>query len=110
MLFALYPTITQNYFWLAFLTCLGTLQWAAARHGKLALSLIGPWGLGWLGATLGLLGAISSFGWFFLSTPGLFEPGLAGGELSALFAAGGGCALVVTRLAGAWWQSFTSAR
>ncbi len=108
MLFALYPTITQHYFLLAFLTCLGTLQWIAARRGKLHLSLSGPWGLGRLGAGLGILCVITSFGWFFLATPGLFEPGLAGGELSTLFAAGGGCALVVTRLAGACWHKIHS--
>lgn len=104
MLFAQYPIITQNYFLLAFLTCLGTLQWIAARRGRPGLSLLGPWGLGWPGAILGMGCVVSSFGWFFLSTPGLFEPGLAGGELSTLFAAGGGCALVLARLAGALWQ------
>lgn len=104
MLFAQYPTITQNYFLLAFWACLGLLQWIAARRSHLGLSLLGSWGLGWGGPILGGLGVIISFGWFFHSTPGLFEPGLAGGELSTLFVAGGGCALVVTRLTGLWWQ------
>ncbi|MFN8458213.1 MAG: hypothetical protein U0401_26775 [Anaerolineae bacterium] len=108
MLFTQYPTIVQNYFLLAFLTCLGTLQWVAGRRGQLSLSLLGPWGLGRMGVLAGWVGIIGSFAWFFRSTPGLFAPGLAGGELSALFAAGGGCALVITRLAGACWQKIAS--
>jgi hypothetical protein len=44
------------------------------------------------------------FGWFFTFTPGLFSPGLAGGELTTLFGAGGLSALLVTRLAGGVWQ------
>lgn len=104
MLFGLYPTITQNYFILCFVACLGTLQWAAARHHKAAISLLGPWGLGRLGQMIGgvLIGV--SFTWFFAATPGLFSPGLAGGELSTLFATGGLSALAVARLAGALWQ------
>jgi hypothetical protein len=54
---------------------------------------------------LGLSLAVAAFIWFFTATPGLFTSGLAGGELSSLFAAGGGCALLVTRLAGLLWQT-----
>jgi hypothetical protein len=104
MLFTLYPTITQNYFILCFVSCLGTLQWAAAHNHKPALSLLGRWGLGWAGKAVGLLLIGGSFSWFFAFTPNLFAPGLAGGELSTLFVAGGLCALLVTRLAGAFWQ------
>lgn len=104
MLFSLYPTITQNYFFLCFGACLGTLQWAAARNRKPAISWLGRWGLGRLGMGAGLLLVGGSLAWFFAVTPGLFSPGLAGGELSTLFVAGGLSALLVARLAGAFWQ------
>jgi hypothetical protein len=107
MLFDLYPTITQNYFILCFVAGLGTLQWAAARHHKVGISLLGQWGLGRLGQAVGLLLVGVSFAWFFAVTPGLFSPGLAGGELSTLFAAGGLSALTVARLAGLCWQKFS---
>jgi hypothetical protein len=104
MLFSLYPTISQNYFILCFVACLGTLQWIAARQRKPALSLLGRWGLGRIGVVLGLVWVGGAFGWFFAVTPGLFAPGLAGGELSILFVAAGLCALVVTRLAALTWH------
>ena len=104
MLFSLYPTITQNYFILCFITCLGTLQWAAARNQKPAISVLGRWGLGRLGQGVGGLLVCTSLTWFFAATPGLFTPGLAGGELSSLFVAGGLSALLVARLAGEFWQ------
>ncbi|MCK6624134.1 MAG: hypothetical protein L6R45_03040 [Anaerolineae bacterium] len=104
MLFSLYPTITQNYFFLCFVAVLGTLQWAAARNRKPAISLLGPRGLGRVGQSVGAFLICASFSWFFAATPGLFTPGLAGGELSTLFAAGGLSALATARLAGALWQ------
>jgi hypothetical protein len=104
MLFSLYPTITQNYFILCFVTCLGALQWAAARNRKPAISFLGRWGLGRLGRGVGSLLVCTGFIWFFTATPDLFTPGLAGGELSGLFVAGGLSALLVARLAGEFWQ------
>ncbi len=104
MLFWLYPTLTQNYFILCFVTCLGTLQWVAACQHKPALSLLGRRGLGWHGLVLGYVLIGGGFGWYFALTPNLFKPGLAGGELSTLFGAGGLCALLVARLASALWQ------
>lgn len=103
MLFWLYPHITQNYFILSFLLCLGTLQWTAARNHKPTISWLGMWGLGRSGRVVGagLIGA--GFIWFFTQTPGLFNQGLAGGELSTLFVTGGLSALAVARLAGAFW-------
>ncbi len=86
------------------MVCLGSLQWSAARNHKLNISLMGLWGLGWLGTITGALLVIGGFSWFFTFTPGLLNSGLAGGELSTLFGAGGLCALLVTRLAGAFWQ------
>jgi hypothetical protein len=83
---------------------LGVLQWVAAHRQKSALSLLGQWGLGWPGRAAGFLLIAASFGWFFACTPGLFSPGLAGGELSTLFVTGGLCALLVARLAGWFWQ------
>ncbi len=104
MLFTLYPLITHHYFWLCFIAALGTLQWTAARTHKPAISLFGPWGLGWPGQVVGLGLIVGSFGWFFTATPGLFAPGLAGGELSPLFVAGCLLAMITARLLGAWWQ------
>ncbi|GIK41492.1 MAG: hypothetical protein BroJett011_53250 [Chloroflexota bacterium] len=104
MLFSLYPILTQNYFILCFIACLGALQWAAARNHKPAISFLGPWGLGRLGRGVGGLLVCASLTWFFSTTPGLFTPGLAGGELSSLFVAGGLSALLVARLAGEFWQ------
>ena len=104
MLFTQYPIITQHYFVLSFLVCLGTLQWAAAHNRNLAISLLGRWGLGRPGKVSGLLLVCGGFGWFFLATPGLFRPGLAGGELTLLFGAGALSALILARLAGVFWQ------
>ena len=103
MLFSLYPTITQHYFILCFITSLGVLQWVAAKNRYVRLSLLGPIALGWPGVVIGLLAVVVGFGWFFTTTPGLFREGLAGGELSTLFGAGCLTALLVTRLAGRFW-------
>ncbi len=105
MLFSFYPTITQNYFILSFVVCLGTLQWRAAYNRWLTLSLLGTWGLGWAGILTGILLVFGGFIWFFTTTPGLFVPGLAGGELSSLFVLGAICALFITRLSGIFWQA-----
>jgi hypothetical protein len=104
MLFSLYPIITQNYFILCFISVLGILQWAAARNHKPAISWLGLWGLGRVGQGVGLFLVCAGFSWFFAATPGLFTAGLAGGELSTLFAAGGLSALATARLAGVLWQ------
>lgn len=81
------------------------MQWAAARNHRLNLSPFGPWGLGRTGTVIGTLLIIGGFGWFFVFTPGLFVSGLAGGELSTLFGAGGLSALLVTRLLSKFWQA-----
>jgi hypothetical protein len=107
MLFSLYPLISQNYFTLCLVVSLGVLQWAAARNHKPALSLLGPWGLGLTGQVVGSLLVIGGFVWFFNFTPGLFETGLAGGELSTLFSAASLSALGLARLGGAFWQKQT---
>jgi hypothetical protein len=106
MLFTLYPAITQNYYILSFVTCLGTLQFVAARNQILTLSFLGPWGIGFTGAGVGMFLIVGGFGWFFATTPGLFDSGLAGGELSLLFATGALSALAVTRLCSVCWQKF----
>lgn len=107
MLYSLYPTLTQNYFVLCFVVCLGTLQWVAGRNHKPALSFLGQWGLGWPGIICGALLVIGGFAWYFAFTPGLFAPGLAGGELSTLFAVGGLSAVAVTKLARLLCRSVT---
>jgi len=104
MLFSFYPTITKNYFVFCFIACLGALQWTAARNHRLKLSPLGPWGLGRIGTIIGTLLIVGGFSWFFVVTPGLFVSGLAGGELSTLFGAGGLSALLVTRLLNLLWQ------
>ena len=106
MLFSLYPTITQHYFLLCFIVSLGMLQWSAARNHRLGLSLLGTWGLTRPGTIAGILLVVGGFSWFFATTPGLFDSGLAGGELSLLFAAGALSALMVTRLGSICWQKF----
>jgi len=108
MLFSLYPTITLNYFVLCVLACLGTLQWSAARNYRLEISLLGRAGFGLFGQIAGTTVVLLVLGWFFAATPGLFTEGLAGGELSLLFGAGAVCALLITRLAGAFWQARNS--
>ena len=105
MLFLLYPTITLNYFVLCIFVCIGTLQWSAARNNRLEISLLGQAGFGLPGQIIGAIVVLATFGWFFTATPGLFIEGLAGGELSLLFGAGAVCALLITRLAGAFWQA-----
>ena len=105
MLFSLYPTITLNYFVLCVLTCIGTLQWSAARNNRIEISLLGRTGFGLPGQIIGAIVVLAAFAWFFATTPGLFTEGLAGGELSLLFGAGAVCALLITRLAGAFWQA-----
>ena len=104
MLFTLYPLITQNYLILSFCICLGILQWSAARYNRPSISVLGPWGMGRVGMTAGGLLILGGFTWFFSCTPGLLDPGLAGGELSSLFGLGGVLALLLARLAGGLWR------
>ena len=105
MLFSLYPILTKHYFILCFVITLGILQWAAARNRKPALSFLGLWGLSWVGLICGGFLVGGGFIWFFTLTPGLFQSGLAGGELTILFSAGGLSGLAVARLLGAFWQN-----
>lgn len=108
MLFSLYPEITQNYFVLSLVVTLGTLQWSAARHKQLKLSWLGPWALNKRGSVIGIILIAGGVVWFFAFTPGLFTPGLAGGELSSLFGLGCLCGLLVIRLCAAAWQKSPS--
>lgn len=91
------PHLAINYFLLAFITIVGALQLVAARHRLIGLSFfIGRarkpiWG--YLLATILIVGA---FAWFFVTTPEVFVPGLAGSELALLFGAAGVCALAFT--------------
>ena len=90
--------LAAHYFLLAFLAILGVLQLVAARHRLIGLSL---WGSrhpvpGYL---LGTALTTGAFVWFFAATPLVFTPGLAGAELTVLFAAGGICALAFALIA-----------
>ena len=91
------PHLAINYFLLAFITIVGALQFVAARHRLIGLSFfIGRarrpiWG--YLLATILIVGA---FAWFFVTTPEVFVPGLAGSELVIIFGTAGICALAFT--------------
>jgi hypothetical protein len=104
MLFSLYPTLTRHYFILCFVVTVGVLQWAAARNDKPAISLLGPWGLSRAGQLAGLGLVSGGFAWFLAATPGFFDSGLAGGELSILFSLAGLSGLAFTRLLARFWQ------
>jgi hypothetical protein len=83
-----------HYFVLCFVAILGTVQMAAAQNdlGDLV------WVRGRSGVFLGLFLVLAAFLWFFWVDEEIFLPGLAGGELFALFIAAFVLALPVVRL------------
>jgi hypothetical protein len=88
--------VAARYFWLVFCWSLVLLQAAAARAGLAGMQLGGkPWRGRWPLVVL-VSTSIGAPALFFLSTPEVLAPGLAGSELLALFAAGAGCALLVS--------------
>lgn len=90
------PHLAINYFLLAFFTILGVLQFVAARHGLIGLSLVGVTRKAAWNYLLAAILIVGAFAWFFASTPEVFRPGLAGSELAIIFGAAGFCALAFT--------------
>ncbi len=93
------PHLAINYFLLAFITIVGALQFVAARHRLVGLTLIGSARKPTWGYLLATILITVAFVWFFAFTPEVFIPGLAGSELAVLFGIAGLCALAFTLLA-----------
>lgn len=72
-----------HYFILCFTAILGTIQGVAARYNQRDLLWIEGRG----GYAFSALTIAASFVWFFLTDDEIFAPGLAGGELFAIFLA-----------------------
>ncbi len=87
------PTQAMNYFILCFTSILGVIQLSAARSGRRKLL--------WLderaSTFLGSCAIATSFVWFFMTEEGTFIPGLAGGEMIALFATAFATAVPISR-------------
>ncbi len=92
------PHLATNYFLLAFITIVGVLQFVAARHRLIGLTLTGSVRKPIWGYLLAVVLIVVAFAWFFADTPEVFTPGLAGSELVLLFGAAGVCALAFTLL------------
>lgn len=93
------PHLAINYFILAFATIVGALQLVAARHGLIGLALVGSARKPTWSYLLAIALVVGAFVWFFVATPEVFIPGLAGFELAVLFGTAGICALAFTLLA-----------
>lgn len=94
------PHLTINYFLLAFVTIVGALQFVAARHRLVGLTLIGRARKPTWGYLLAIVLIVVAFVWFFVGTwEEVFIPGLAGSELAVLFGIAGICAMAFTLLA-----------
>ncbi len=75
------PTQAMNYFILCFISILGVIQLSAARSGRRKFLWLDERASTVLGACV----LAASFVWFFTTEEGIFIPGLAGGEMIALF-------------------------
>lgn len=94
------PHLATNYFILAFVTIVGALQFVAARHRLVGLTLMGRARKPTWGYLLAMVLIVVAFVWFFADTwDEVFVPGLAGSELVLLFGAAGVCAVAFTLLA-----------
>ena len=89
------PALALKYFSLCFLAITGALQIAAGRRGIEGLSLL-PASFRFWQVLLGLTLIAGSFALFFVITPEVFTPGLAGSELIILFGCGGIASLLFT--------------
>ena len=99
MLHFISPHLAINYFLLALVTMMGVLQFVAARHRLIGLTLLGNVKKPIWGYLLAIVFIVGAFTWFFLVTwEAVFIPGLAGSELVLLFGAAGVCALASTLL------------
>lgn len=86
------PALALKYLGLCFLSITGALQIVAGKRGIEGLSLF-PSSLRLYQVTIGLALIAGSFAFFFIITPEVFTPGLAGSELMILFGCGGILAL-----------------
>ena len=98
MLHFISPHLAISYFLLAFVTIMGALQFVAARHRLIGLTWIGSAKKPVWGYLLAMVLIMAAFVWFFVATPGIFIPGLAGTELTILFGTAGICAVAFTLL------------
>ncbi len=89
------PALALKYFSLCFLAITGALHIAAGRRGIEGLSLL-PASFRFWQVLLGLTLIAGSFALFFIITPEVFTPGLAGSELIILFGCGGIASLLFT--------------
>jgi hypothetical protein len=87
-------TQAAHYFTFCLVAILGTLQAVAARYQRRDLM----WLEGPAGYLLSALCIGGGFAWFFLTDDEIFAPGLAGGELFAVFAAAFFAAVIFTRM------------
>lgn len=95
------PHLAINYFLLAFVIIVAALQFVAARHRLIGLTLTGSVRkrrFAYRGYLLAIALIVVAFVWFFADTPEVFTPGLAGSELVLLFGAAGVCAVAFTLL------------
>lgn len=86
------PALALKYLGLCFLSITGALQIVAGKRGIEGLSLF-PSSLRLWQIIIGLILITGSFAIFFIITPEVFTPGLAGSELMILFGCGGILAL-----------------
>ena len=83
-----------NYFILCFFAILGAIQFVAIRYDRRDLK----WLDGQAGSATSILLIVGSFIWFFVTDKEIFIPGLAGGELFALFIVAFILAIPITRM------------
>jgi len=86
--------LTPNYLLFCFIGSLGALQFVAGKYARRDLTPLPPR----VAQVLGVILVVGAFVWFFNVEPGLFIPGLAGGELLVFSALGFILALVVVRV------------
>jgi len=89
--------LTPNYLFFCFVASLGVLQFVAGKYARRDLMLLPPRAAQVVGVGL----VVGAFVWFFLAEPGIFIPGLAGGELLTFSLASFLAALLITRLVAA---------
>src|SRR5690348_10577234 len=89
--------LTPNYLFFCFLASLGVLQFVAGKYARRDLMLLPPRAA----QVVGVILVVGAFVWFFLAEPGIFIPGLAGGELLTFSLASFLAALLITRLVAA---------
>ena len=98
------PRVAIHYFVLVLVSFVGVLQIVVARYQLTSLSLVPTRRQPWAGVLLGVALIIGVLVWFVVATPEMLRPGLAGLEISLLFAAAALLALVICRLTAALFR------